>query len=216
MTIQEIKELDDNTAIPEFSATLQFVSVPRGKVQQCKLKDQTGDIQLILISRPPISVDMQGKLVKVQGALASLDTYTGTPVQQVKLLPRGKLIFDPRGSVRAEAPASEPQINGHYPIKLHPGHHAPTSNSSGQRAGMCVKEAHALILAQYKQGVHSAEFFGTPEFANLLHFYCGVFYRESERLEKGEIAPSAKDRAELVAEDKVIQAAEELFTGVQE
>ena len=212
MTIQEIKELDDNTVIPDFSATLQFVNEPRGKVQQCKLKDETGDIKMILITRPPVSADLQGKLVKVQGALSSLDTYTGIPVPQVKLLPKGKLIFDPRGSVRTELPVSEP------PTKVN-GFHSPSAggNSQGQRAGMCVKGALDIIIAGYKQGDYKVEFFGKPEFGNLLRTLASDICRASEDIEAHKLAPTAKDREELVepARDKVIQAAEELFTGDQ-
>lgn len=213
MTIAEIKELDDNTSIPEFSATLQFVNEPKGKVQQCKLKDETGDIKLILITRPPLSLDTQGKLVTVQGALSSTDTYTGTPVPQVKLLPKGKLLFDPRGSVKSGAPP----VN--HVAKLNGFSHAPSTggNSQGQRAGMCVKGALDIIIAGYKQGDHKVEFFGTPEFGNLLRTLASDICRASEDIEAHKLAPSAKDRAELVAgEDKVIKAAEELFTGVQE
>jgi hypothetical protein len=210
MTIAEILELPNGSIVDPFEATLAQVK-PRkspNAPQHCTLRDSSGDIKLVVWKRKDLSASLQGKQTMIGGGKLVHNEYNGATTRELHLNPDNS--FEPKGSAsQHEAPACSPTPK-------------PVTEYSSKRPEdffqAFLHDAVAIQIEAYRQGELKLEHFGSKEFSATTYRITSDLYRICKLIGEGKLAPAAKEREALTEQpkDKVVQAAQELFTGDEE
>jgi hypothetical protein len=175
---------DENNATwinPGFTGVVRSITAKKTKAGKnfwpCTIADVTGPetIEVSFFTAPKFS---EGDVIDIHGKGLRRTEYNGSAQaaigRETEITVVGRSAHEPEQKERAAA--GQPAVNGQ------PQH------IQGQTVGMAIKEALAILAKGNDAKLH------TPEFWAQVHQLASDIIRVSQLLEKGKLAPSARDR----------------------
>lgn len=199
ISLADVADLPDDSWINEgFFAVVDSIEqkttgpksrTPGKKFWVCTLGSQTGPetAEWSLFFAPKFG---EGDLIEVTGSgiKRKVDAYNGG----IKIQAGDKAIITVTGKSAHHEEQKERKDTGAPSVSGAPQH------VQGQTVGMALKEAISIIKETFDPTMPMAErdkYFRGPEFSKDVHLLASDIIRVSALLEKGKLAPSARDRA---------------------